>query len=370
MHDVGERPDRGQILLISALLIAVLFVGLAVVVNSAVYAENRATREATSSAAVLADHPVTQDRLSRTIGTANYHSDFDGYDARHELLRENLSKWDTELQAQSATDGTYWGSNVVDSKNGTRVSQDVRQSFMPAEESILDPLDPLGLGDKTNWIIANDSQVRGFEMNVTRNQLATRDPTLVGVLTNILNDILTGSSIFWVESDVQEGDGDFWRLYLLEDGSNVTAFVVEYDGGTGSIEAECSANGSMVNVRVSAGELVGNEGTVPCPSMRNLAGSESRDMHFAGGDEVEGTYKFIVHKKESRFRNELEDRYGSLLDAVLCLLICDAEDNIYHQTKADGHPYTTPAIWNTTVELTYQDDRVRYSRTVSVPTDT
>lgn len=362
--------DRGQIIVIGALFIAVLLVGMALVVNSAVYTENLGTREVTHSSEPLSDHPVTATRIERAMQSANFHSDTDGYDERHAVMRENTTGWEATMQGERATDGSLYAAEIVETGNGTRVSQDVRGEFMPAKNSILDPLDPLGLGDKKNWVIANGSRVRGFEMNVTRDELAARSPTLVGVLTAVADATLTGSAVFWTESDVQDGDGDFWRLYLLEDGSNVTAFVVEFDGGTGSIEAECSARGERVDVLVSEGKLVGEDGPVPCPATRNLSGTEPRDLHYAGGDEVQGTYQFVVDKRETPFREDLEDRYGSLLDAVVGALLSDIDDDdVYYETPSDGHPYTTTAVWNATVELTYTDDRVRYGRNVTVPAE-
>ena len=381
-----ESGRRAQMVLIGALLLAVMFVGLALVVNSAIYTENLGTRDTTHSSEPLADHPVTSERLVRTLHVANYHSDTDDYGQRRAVVEGNVTGWDDEMQGQAVQNGVLWGSEVAATTKGTRVSQDQEGTFMPAKSSLLDQvsivlvgsfrIDPLGLGDKKNWVIANGTRVRGFEMNVTRDELAERDASLVGALTTIADATLTGSTVFWTESDVTDGDGDFWRMYLLKEGDNVTAFVVEYDDGTGTIQAECSARGEMVDVRVSEGKLVGDDGGVPCPAMTNLTGTERRDMHYAGADEVEGTYRFIVDKDEPTFRSDLEDRYGTFLDATVDAL-ADAllallgggleDDDIYHQTKADGHPYTTPAIWNSTVELTYQDDDVRYSRNVTVP---
>ena len=367
-----ESGRRAQMILIASVLLAVMFVVLALVVNSAVYTENLGTRDTTRSSEPISDHTTTTTRLERAVQSANFHSDTDDYDERHAVIRENTTGWETTMQGKRAADGSLYATEIVDTANGTRVSQDVRGEFMPAKNSILDPLDPLGLGDKKNWVIANGSRVRGFEMNVTRDELASRNPTLVGVLTTVADTALTGSAVFWTESDVQDGDGDFWRLYLLKDGSNVTAFVVEFDGGTGSVEAECSARGEQVDVLVSEGRLVGEDDSVPCPAIRNLSGTERRDLHYAGGDEVQGTYQFVVDKKETPFREELEDRYGFLLDDLPDIDDDDDlpdidDDDVYYETPSDGHPYTTTAVWNATVELTYRDDNVRYSRNVTVP---
>jgi len=164
----------------------------------------------------------------------------------------------------------------------------------------------------------------------------------------------------------------------------VTAFVVEFDGfdgdgfSEGQIRPECSARGGKFDVLVSEGQLVDDDGPIPCPAARNLSGRQPRDLYYAGGDEVEGTYHFIVDKRESEFRDDLEDYYGSILDSVsstleraLLSLIGDSldEDNIYHETPSDGHPYTTTAAYNATAELTYADDGMRYGRNVTIPSD-
>jgi hypothetical protein len=388
VHESKASGERGQILLISALLLAALFVGLAVVVNSAIYTENRATREVTRSSQPLADHPVTADRLGQALHVANFHSDTDDYDERHAVVGGNVSGWSSEMQGQAVQNGVLWGSAVAATTNGTRVSQDQEGTFMPAKSSLLDEvttlvlptfrIDPLGLGDKKNWVIANGTAVRDFRMNVTRSSLEERNPGLVTVLVDVVDTTLTGSTVFWAESDVTDGDGDFWRLYLLEDGTNVTAFVVEFDGGAGTVRAECSARGEHVDVLVSEGKLVGEDGPVACPATRNLSGQPSRDLYYAGADEVEGTYGFIVDKEESTFRSELADRYGTFLDSVVDALVdlllaliggSLEDDDIYHESPSDGHPYTTTAIYNTTVELSYEDERVRYSRNVTVPAE-
>jgi hypothetical protein len=71
----------------------------------------------------------------------------------------------------------------------------------------------------------------------------------------------------------------------------------------------------------------------------------------------------------------LEDKYGTLLDSVvdtlvnaLLLLIGGSldDDDIYHDNPSSGHPYTTTAVYDTSVETTYQTDRMRFTRNLTV----
>jgi len=55
MADVTGR-DRARILLLMSLLIATVFIGLAVVTNGGVYTENLGTRETGSEASVTAEY--------------------------------------------------------------------------------------------------------------------------------------------------------------------------------------------------------------------------------------------------------------------------------------------------------------------------
>ena len=377
--------ERGQMILIAGLLIAVLLVGLAVVVNSAIYIENVSTRDTGGSSGALADDIETKERLAKSMQGANYYSDTAGYGDRRERIERNVSTWNRQQMASSARNGRLASSQVAAMQNGTRVSQDEYGNFMPAEESVLDKvttlvlpefrIDPLGLGDKTNWIITNQTSVRAFEMTVDRTELAEKNPTLLAALINPLDAVLTGSTVFWVETDTNPGDNEFERVYLLEDGNNVSATVVSFDGGTGTVEGECSARGTNVTIQLTAGKLMGEDGPVDCPVLNSVIIDGQQNVYFAGGDEIKGTYRFIVDKPEDRFREDLENKYGTFLDGVLDALVdlllallggSLEDDDIYHDNPSSGHPYTTTAVYNTSVEMTYQTDRMQLTRNLTV----
>ncbi|WP_178916301.1 hypothetical protein [Natronomonas gomsonensis] len=371
-------------IVVAGLLIAVLLVGLALVVNGAIYTENLSSREVEGSSQALADDPPTTERLTRSMQEANYNSDTASYVERRSTIRQNVSTWNQHQGASSAQNGRFASSEVAAMQNGTRISQDEYGDFMPAEKSLLDEvttlagdfrIDPLGLGDKKNWIITNQTSVRAFEMTIDRTELADKNPTLLAALINPLDAALTGSTVFWVETDTNPDDDDFERVYLLDDGNNVSATVVSFDGGTGTVEGECSARGTNVTLRLTGGKMIGENGSVDCPVLDSVIDDGQQNVYFAGGDEVEGTYQLIVDKPEEQFRDGLENKYGSFLDGVLDALVdlllaliggSLEDDDIYHDNPSSGHPYTTTAVYDTSVEMTYQTDRMRFTRNLTV----
>lgn len=391
--------ERGQMILIAGLLIAVLLVGLAVVVNSAIYIENVSTRDTGGSSGALADDIETKERLAKSMQGANYYSDTAGYGDRRERIERNVSTWNRQQMASSARNGRLASSQVAAMQNGTRVSQDEYGNFMPAESTLLDVvtvdllgilesdfrIDLLGLGDKKNWIIANDTDIRAFEITVDRTELEMTDPNLLDYLQDPLGSwVISGSSSFWVEIDADESDDEYWRIYLFNDDSNssVKSVVAKYDDldNDGDDELDraetCSVEGTNVTVRVTGGELVGNDAKTSCPILQEATEGNSNSIYYAGADEVKGTYRFIADKNQSEFRDNLKDRYGLYLENVLDdvgdflleLLGIDSltSDELYHDASSGDSPYTTTAVYNTSVEMTYRTDRMRLTRNLTV----
>lgn len=382
MTERGDGRDRAQILLVSALLLAVLFVGLAVVVNSAVYAENRATREATTSSEALADHPVTQERLGRTIHDANFGDDTAGYDERARNIKGNVSDWDERMRGRRAADGSLFGAQYVGSNNGTRISQDKYSTFMPNDPTLIESIighrpDPFGITDRMSWLVAPDVQTRSVNLTVKRESLQDVDGDLLDQVGDLLDAIVDGSAYFWMHFD--DGNSE-WRVTLVQNSSsNQTIAVV--NSSDESVQGACAVKGDIVNVHLEENELVGPNSTTSCPAMSFTDEIGRHDVYFAGSDEINGTYSIIADRREGPLRADVNQEYQDIVDDILsglnCLLTLDplcvfdtfAGDEVYAPSPSDGDPYTATAVYNSTVELTYTDDRVHLTRNVSVPAE-
>lgn len=362
MMGAVQTDDRGQIIVIAALLIAVLFVGLALILNSGIYAENLSTRGETSTSDAMTVESVTGERLGTAVDAANYRLDETAdYATRRSHIRENVSDWDRLMSRREARNGRTYSTEVTGMTNGTRVNQSTMDDFEPANSSLLSA-DPLGLGSDTNWQAANESNVRDFEMTVRRGSLREVDTDLATELEYLLKDALTGSDRFWTEF---EGN-DTYRMFLLDDNGNgsVAVVVTEYnESGDDELVGTCSVDASSlsdnVTVRITDAELEGPSETRDCPALRAVDGGQ-QNLYYAGVDHVEGTYRFIADRPEGEFREGLRDLYDSLLGWF-------TGGDVYAGSPTDEDPYTTKAIYDVTAKTTYRDGRVTYVRNVSYP---
>jgi hypothetical protein len=374
------REERGQMILIAGLLIAVLLVGLALVVNGAIYTENLSSREVEGSSQALADDPPTTERLTRSMREANYNSDTASYVERRSTIRQNVSTWDQHQVASSVQNGRFASSEVAAMQNGTRVIQSDTSDFMPGDEDIAAEitgltLDPLGIEGRTTWIVAPDSKTRNFEMTVERDSLQETRQSLLDAIGDLGSEILTGSDEFFVQTNRTTGSDEMWRIYLVNDVDNdsVATVLTKIEGGEENLRAVCSAKGNSVNVRLTEGMLVGDNGEVSCPELKQAFGQERNNIFYVGADEVNGSYQFIVDEERSPFVDKVNDEYedggliGSLLSGLGCLLDPDScEPNIFSSSPSSEDPYTTTAVYDTSVEMTYQTDRMRFTRNLTV----
>lgn len=373
-----KSDESGQIIVIAALLIAVVFVGLALVLNSAIYAENVATRGDTSTAEAMTTESVTEEWLQQTVHTANYYSDVAGYSERRTLIRENLSEWDTDAGSREAIEGKMYAVEEVGMTDGTRVVQNDTDDFLPDDDDLVQDItditvDPLGIQDRTTWVPAPNVTTREFEMQVQRGSLAETQRSLFDTLESLAGDILTGSSAFWVQTERVDGD-DMWRVYLVNDTANdsVAAVVTRIQNDDESIQGVCRSEGDTATVDLTGGDLVGEDGRTNCPVLEDVFGAERDNIYFVGADEVAGSYQFMSDVEKSEFEQRVNGAHsddgllGSLIDSISCVLGgCDYQ--VYRTSPSDTDPYTAPAIYDVRVETTYSDDRITYTRNATYP---
>lgn len=393
------KQDRGQLLIITALLLAILFVALALILNSGIYTENLSTRSAGGSMEPLSEDQVSQDRLIESMALANYHNETANYSKRLTVVEANVSTWGQQQSERHAKSGHVLTTDVAVTTEGVRVTQKNESAFLPAEDGLMDEheedgetyrLDPLGLGDRMNWLVAPNVSTRAFEMTVQRNSLTKDQQNLLDDLEDLGDTILTGSNEFWVQI---EGNNTTKRVYLVNDTSNgtVSAVVTEIDGTNETLVGSCRVNGGgdEATVRISAAEIESNGKTEACPELST--GEGPHDIYYVGGDEVKGTYQLIADKPEDVFRDDVEQLYityleqlkteldndglldtllgGSLFGGILDDLV-DNPDSFVTQDAYDdspnGEPYTTTAVYSVSVELTYKDDRMTHTRNVTL----
>jgi hypothetical protein len=249
--------DRGQIILVAAFALGVIFIALAVVVNTAIFTENLATRtEATDGSDALEFRHELQQSIAEILEAVND----DGGDQA--AFESNVSELDNQSSYWQAGSGRIVSTEVVSTSNGRRFYQDSGARFDSG-------------GD--DWIVAESlDQSRAIELNITDESA------------------LSGSVDSAFTFSVNDTTGDYWNMSVYESGGDVVVSV-ELDDGT---TAACSTSTEDPRIDVTGG-TVGGE---PCTALRLADGTgmyfgtdvaSPYDLVFYNGTQIEGTYEGI-----------------------------------------------------------------------------
>ncbi|WP_336136158.1 hypothetical protein [Natronomonas amylolytica] len=382
MIDAEGPHSRGQILIITALMLAVVFVGLALVLNSAIYTENLSTREVGSSTAPLSEDEVTQERLAESMAMANYHSETAGYADRRSIIKANATTWGSNRASANAIEGQSRSFELLAMTNGTRVVQRETDGFMPGDPDIADAItditiDPLGIEDRTTWLVASNVSTRGYTMTAKRDSLDETRDGFVDPLIDGVDWVLTGGDEFAVQTRRNADEDEMWRIYLVDDVDNasVAAVVTKKEGDDEVLQGVCSAPGDSVTIRYTAGELIGENGeTVACPELEAAFGNERNDIFYVGADRINGSYEFMADIEEEEFETRVNEEYeddgliGSVLDTLTCIVDPDVSCNpeVYDTSPSNNSPYLTKSIYDASMRITYRDDRIVFTRNKTI----
>lgn len=299
-----ERRDRGQIILVSAFILAVAFVALALVVNSAIFTENLATRD---------DVPGSQDALdyrhevTKSVGVvvAGINDDPDRPPAE---IVDGVE----EIGLRAGTDQSALGQSVIveyESHDlGTSIAQDSPGAFDDAS----------GTHD---WTLATNTHARNIVINVTDQMtLSSSDP-----FTLVASD---GS--------------DEWRMNISDASGDVT---VEVETPSGERESCTRTLSGSFTVDVTAGTIDGEQ----CYALIRQTSGER--MHFATG--LGDSYDIAI-----RNGNAIEGTYSLVVDST------SVSGGSYDSYPSD--PYTADAIYSVRVSYEFFTSQVGYNTTVNV----
>jgi len=270
MFPTDETSDRGQILVIVGLLIAVMLVALALVLNAAIFAENLSTRETADSEEPSSYAADTGSTIADVYNRTNDNDTRKAVYAKTSF-NESLETWADSRSDTAAENGALfeadWTTHV-----GWRLEQDENRSFTPAN-------DP----DATEWIVADGVQnISAFELNVNRTKLYD-DANASAFRLNVSN----GTT--------------HWKLYIYQDSANGEINVSEGNPTDPSSE-NCSltADRAVIDFR---DETLRNE---------TLAGGDCSALDFSsavsgplviryenvqngGSERVNGTYRIVIN---------------------------------------------------------------------------
>ncbi|WP_311171232.1 hypothetical protein [Halobellus ordinarius] len=308
----GRSPDhdRAQLLLVGALALAVLFVALALLLNTAIYTGNLATRE-TGADAVPAVEYVGETRTAgvdtiRSVNRLNNTST----DALNSAFNASIDRWDDLASHHRAVAGDGAAASVVAVENGTRIQQD---------NATRDYTDESGAA---NWTVAADTDLSG----VRSLRLEVDESTLPSGFAD---------DVFHVNVSSTEGT---WSVYVYDTGSGPEVRVFD----DGSEVAQCPAASVTDDTFVID---VPNEsvGGAPCAALGDVddLGTDAA-IRYRYGDQAGGTYTMVVDEPPS---------------ALTLPGLADA---------GTGQPYDTPAIYSADLSVRYRTPELDYEARIEV----
>lgn len=320
MADVSRRrlreADRAQLFLIGALALSVIFVVLAVLLNTAIYTGNIATRDPGPGTGEVVEYEgEAKSMAGPTLETVNVRNN-SSYSALKSNYTDAISGWSEAANTHTGQDLTDAHLSVVNTTRGTKIAQEQPGAFT----------DDTGGAD---WTVANNSTARAFRLNVSRTSLL--DSTL-GALTDS----------FYVGFEDSSGE---WKAYVFQDGSNNVSVDV-YDPTDTQVGSTCTVDPGADDYAVidlSRAE-VGGRACPPLTTMfRGL--SPPYDVTYTnaldgGTENINGTYSVVADR-----------RVGAL------------------ETGADensGEPYAAPALYSAELQVTYRSSTVYYRSNVTI----
>ena len=279
MFPTDETADRGQILVIVGLLIAVMLVALALVLNAAIFAENLSTRETADS-----EEPSSYaaDTGSTVADVYNRTNDNDTRKAVYAKtsFNESLETWADSRSDTAAENGALfeadWTTHV-----GWRLEQDENRSFTPADND-----------SATGWTVADGVRnISAFKLDVNRTKLYDGDD---------------GAETGAFQLNISDGTTD-WKLYVYQNSTN-GKINVSKGNPTNSSSEKCSQTADRAVIDLRNENLTDSN----CDAL-NFSSAVSgplviryENVNVSGDERVNGTYTLVINGSDAVATNNTD----------------------------------------------------------------
>ncbi|TKX75573.1 hypothetical protein EXE46_03765 [Halorubrum sp. GN11_10-6_MGM] len=302
--------DRAQIILITGLTLAVLFVAVVLLLNTVIYTENLATRGADAGGA---------EAIEFRDGVTN--------DLAGILHREHRNASDGDVFTEFNASAETYARTVADirARDGVIADVQVKRSTLREGHFVAQNETASGLrnmtapdGSTANWTVVNDTnRTRNFRLTVNSSSLSGGENGAFAV--------------------VADGADEDWSVTLSNDSAD--AIDVRVRNATVNTTRTFSHEGvENVTIDLTAGTVGGER----FPELVWAGGVQSGsdpydayDIRYENGDEATGTYDLVV-----------DERDGSA------------------PLDASSRPYVTDAIYSVEVELRHRTPGLTYGDVV------
>jgi hypothetical protein len=307
----SEDEGRGQLLLVTGLAIAFAIVAIVLLLNTAIYTQNLASRNPSPGADDALQY--RQEVVSGIEGIL-HRENFEEYAYLDESdlqtsVDNGVNHLADQLSRQHAERGTSVSVSSVTLSGGDLVRQtDSSRDFTGAASN----------GNREDWNVAFAATgTRDFEMTVKDNGLESASVGSFGDAFRVR--VFDGTSQ--------------WQMFVYENGGDI---VVAVKNDTSAAVEACRTNDNDATISLSDGSLDGTN----CPKLDWAKGvSTPYTIRYENGQNAEGTYEFVV--EGFGFNPDLNNGPGS------------------------ASPYQVPAVYSVQMDIAYRTADVEYEATVT-----
>lgn len=302
--------DRGQLILVSGLLMTVGLVALVLLVNTVIYTENLATRGVdVSGHEALSIQNTTAEAIGEFIPAEN-RNDFATQSGVENAVSHDIDRYEELLLRQYAVGGTDTRVENVTLHEGRLLRQTDPDRRLTNESGV-----------EEDWtLVTNADHVRGYDIR----------------LTNVTED--SPADAFQLR--VSGSGGKQWRLYAYDSGG----LTISVKNGSESVTTGvCSTaySSTDVTIDVTAGTVNGTD----CPPLRFATNvSAPYDIAYANGRAANGTYNLTVNTSAG----------------------ASVETNHFNGPSSPTSPYWVYAVYSADAELYYESSAITYRMTFRV----
>jgi hypothetical protein len=341
--------SRGQLILVGGTALAVVLVGLALVLNTAIFSANLAARgdgAASDPVRVRGEADVTARTAITDINAENAGNRT--FPTLENELEDRMSRWQATLRDQHAMAGQWVHVDRAGVTRGWRIMQTNHDRNFTAGDA---------RDGQHTWLVAENVQEVGlFEQNISRQSTyAAGYGTTKAALANSSYHIAIK----------EQGTSDFWRIYIFQGVGSQNVYLLTEEPGenfVGSTSAHINfATGSCSYQTLEWVELEVRGGT--------FGGAPCDELQFF--QDLDPGYDIYYNNTAADDPNTLESDNVNRSKGSYELFVgqADVEGEPYHTAASGDSPFRLTALYSAAYDVSYKGERVSYDGTYEAVPD-
>lgn len=325
--------DRAQLMLVGGLALAVTIVVLALVLNSAIYTHNLASRSDSAASESLTFDEDTRRGVGGIMDSVNSEESGDDFPGLVNDYDAALGSWESSTRNLTGSNGRAVSVTRSSEREGVRIADRTvgGTTFYPAS------------GTPSSWTVAKEVRVRQLDVNVTADGLVSK------TLSDITSSLL-GSNSFAVVFD--DGSTE-WQVAIYENGNTAATDlnVTVHEAGTSTYDT-CTVDRSDVVVDLTDAE-VATDTCEPLTFLDNFDGPV--DIRFENAENSQGNYELTVDRVVDGPSSEVGP-FTDAVDTANYAYHCGdsgTPKQTYYSAGSSNFPRVSPAIYSTEIDTEF-----------------